>query len=233
MLIIKRLNNTCSRRTLKYSKDLNLRNRNYFDLFDIFSFRKTSNRALRNRIFKKLTDRYNILILGEISKIRVPGYEFDDLRQETYIVVYQVMKHDYRIKSPSPFWYFLRLCIRRRLYSLLTASRTLKNQAFVNAQRFEEISSYTSYGQEYFNLQISTSASSPEDLVVEKIMLIMMVKELKENLTDVEYTTYFERSFNNLSYKEITDKYGYDFKKIDNALSRVVKKLARLKAVAS
>lgn len=234
MLMIMGLDNTYSRRTLRYSNDLNLRNRNYFDLYDIYSFRKANTRASRNRLFKKITDRYNALILGEIRKIKVPGYEFDDLRQEVLIVAYQVVNRDYRVKSGSPFWFFLRLCIRRRLYSLLTASRTLKNQAFVTAQRFEEVSYFsTPFGQEYFNLQISASGSSPEDLVIEKIMLILVVKELKETLTDVEYTMYFERSLNNLSYKQIMDKYGYNYKKIDNALARVVKKLARLKAVAS
>jgi DNA-binding CsgD family transcriptional regulator len=91
----------------------------------------------------------------------------------------------------------------------------------------------TPFGQEYFNQQIPASGSGPEDLVIEKIMLILMVKELKETLSDVEYTAYFERSLNNLSYKQIMDKYGYDYKKVDNALTRVVKKLARLKAVAS
>ncbi len=220
-------------RTIKYSNQLNMRIRNYFDLKDIYMFRISKSKVLCNRLYEKILKRYYALILGEISKVKVIGYEFEDLKQEALIVVFQVIEKDYGFKSRSPFWYFLRLCIRRRLYSLIKTSRTKRNQVFTHARRFEELVSNQSEALEYTDSYIIPTVESPENKVIEKIMLAMMVKELKANLSDLEYKTYFEKSLNNLTYKQIMEKYGFNSKSIDNAMSRVGKKLARLRSLAS
>lgn len=220
-------------RTIRYSKQLNMRIRNYFDLKDVYMFRMTDDKAFRNRLYEKILKRYYALILGEISKVKVIGYEFEDLKQEALIIAFQVIKKDYGLKSRSPFWYFLRLCIRRRLYSLIKSSRTRRNQAFVSARRFEDPVYNNSEVLEYTMDSILPIVESPENKVIEKIMLALMIKELKVNLSVLEYTAYFEKSLNNLTYKQIMDKYGFNSKSIDNAMSRVGKKLARLRSLAS
>jgi RNA polymerase sporulation-specific sigma factor len=196
-------------------------------------FRISDDKASRNRLYEKILKRYYALILGEISKVKIIGYEFEDLKQEAFLVVFQVIKKDYRFKSRSPFWYFLRLCIRRKLYSLINTSRTKRNQAFTSARRFEELVYNKSEALEYTNSSTLPTVESPENKVIEKMMLALMVKELKTNLSDLEYKAYFEKSLNNLTYKQIMEKYGFNSKSIDNAMSRVGKKLARLRSLAS
>lgn len=220
-------------RAIQYSSELNMRIRNYFDLKDIYTFRKTKNKIMQDHLYEKILKRYYALILGEISKVSVNGYQFDDIKQEALLVVFQVIKQDYRVKSRSPLWYFLRLCVRRKLYSLIRTSKSKRNQAFISARRFEEVMDNNSDAQEYTDDTIIPTVESHENSVIEKIMISIMIKELKTNLSDLEYRAYFEKNINQLTYKQITEKYGYKTKTIDNAMSRVVKKIARLKSLAS
>lgn len=220
-------------RTIKYSSQLNMRIRNYFDLKDIYTFRKTKKKSMQDRLYEKILKRYYALIIGEINKVSVNGYDFDDIKQEALTVVFQVIKDDYHVKSRSPFWYFLRLCVRRRLYSLIRTSKSKRNQAFISARRFEEVMDNNSDAHEYSDNNIIPTVESHENRVIEKMMISLMIKELKANLSDLEYRTYFEKNINHLTYKQITEKYGYETKTIDNAMSRVVKKIARLKSIAS
>ena len=115
---------------------------------------------------------------------------------------------------------------------MIKTSRTGKNQAFFRARRFEDLVNKNSDVLGYTNEYILPMVESPEKKVIEKIMLALMIKELKANLTDLECKAYFEKSLNNLTYKQIKEKYGFNNKSIDNAMSRVGKKLARLRVLA-
>jgi RNA polymerase sporulation-specific sigma factor len=220
-------------RAIKYNHKLNMRIRNYFDLRDIYAFRKAGDILKRDRIFEKILNRYSPLIFSEISKIKVYGYEFDDLKQEAYTVAFLVIKQDYRIQSGNPFWNFLRMCIRRKLHSLLKSGNTKKSCAFNKARRFEESAYNHSEDQEYIVENIIPKVESHENLVIDRIMARHMVKELKVNLTELEFKAYIEKSINQLTYKQITEKHGLSSKTIDNALNRVMRKISRLNALAS
>lgn len=62
-------------------------------------------------------------------------------------------------------------------------------------------------------------------MIITKILVTHIMKQLVSNLSEIEFKSFFEKTINNLTYKQINQKYGFGLKGIDNAIWRVKKKL--------
>lgn len=197
-----------------------MRIRNYFDLKDVSLYRQTQERSVRNKIFQRVLRRYSIFIVKEVGAVRVGGYDFEDLLQESYIVVHEVLVHAYKPEFKNPFWPFLRMCVRRNLFSLISASKNQKNYLLNNSYDLEWLTDFK-----------PPSVISHENMIIDKMTAGIIVQQLNVVLSELEYKSFFERSVNMLSYRQISQKYGFDPKQIDNAMARVSKKIKRIVAL--
>ena len=81
------------------------------------------------------------------------------------------------------------------------------------------------------NYLTTNLVGSHESQVIGKITALLVLKELKKSLSDLEYKSFIEKNINSLTYQEISQKYGFDLKQIDNALNRVSKKIKRISSL--
>ncbi|MHB8126114.1 MAG: sigma factor [Desulfitobacteriaceae bacterium] len=207
------------------SQEENMQFKNTLDLSDIELFHETKDSSKRQIIFERIINRHHRLLTSESRRFYIPGYDFDDMIQETMLVAYEVINKDYIAELKTPFWYFLRICIRRQFYSLISVSKRNKNIAFTNAKRIENVFYDNDYNEVSY---IIPRLESHENRVIDHLIAASLIKELQEISTDLEFKSYYERNFNNLTYQEISNKYGFHYKKIDNAICRVSKKISKI-----
>lgn len=210
------------KKTVKIPYKKLMRIRNLFDLNDIKVYRQSNDSLFKQKIYNRIIRRYFPYMIKEISSLKVVGYDFDDLMQESYIVVFEVLEKAYRPERRAPFWPFLRMCIKRNLFSLVTTSRNQKNIMLNNSSHLELITD---------NYLTTNLVGSHESQVIDKITALLVLKELKKSLSDLEYKSFIEKNINSLTYQEISQKYGFDLKQIDNALNRVSKKIKRISSL--
>lgn len=211
-------------RKIKLSYYKAMRIRNYLDLNDISLFRSTKDQAVRDHIYRKIVKRYSKLIVREVKNIQVNGYEFKDLMQEALIVLFKLIHNQYRTDLKSPFWHFLRMCIKRRLYSLISAAKSQRNSALNSSCELDKGLFPVDIGR----LSPMPWVSSHENHIIDKMIAKLVIRQMKSALTDLEYKAYLEKNAFMLTYQQISDKYGYHTKQIDNALRRAHKKVQQI-----
>lgn len=211
-------------RTIKLRKRKAVHVRNTIDRRNIQTYRSTDNQQIRKQIYEMMLRRYHAMVINEVNNVKVYGYDFEDLMQEAYLVIFEIINKDYKMESKNPFWYFLRLCIRRQLYSLIAQSKNTKNNSLNMSYRFEEMRT-DSDGMIMNNYNIMPKVESHENMIITKILVTHIMKQLVSNLSEIEFKSFFEKTINNLTYKQINQKYGFGLKGIDNAIWRVKRKL--------
>ncbi|MDA8228726.1 MAG: sigma factor [Desulfitobacterium hafniense] len=213
-----------SSRTVKLRKKLIAHVQNAFDIKKILTYRQTNNQSVRDYIYNSILKRYYPILINEVRNKSIYGYEFEDLLQEARLVLFELIHKSYKVESKNPFWYFLRMCVRRQLYSLISQSRNTKSILLNMSSRFEDTQT-DSEGAVQMHYKIMPKVQSHENLIVEKMFATYVIQQLRLNLSEIEFKSYFEKNVNDLTYKQITQKYGYATKGIDNAINRVKRKL--------
>ncbi|GAB6174219.1 hypothetical protein JCM15765_36970 [Paradesulfitobacterium aromaticivorans] len=69
---------------------------------------------------------------------------------------------------------------------------------------------------------------SHENLIIDKMVAALVVNRMKVDLSELEFKAYLEKNVFRLTYKQISDKYGYRAKQIDNALRRADRKVQQI-----
>lgn len=161
--------------------------------------------------FSQLCEKYTPLInkkCGSFSHLA----DFEDLYQEGIIALfYAANSYD---TSLSSFFTFASVCIER---ALISYCRTFKNKKFVPAQKtvpFDDCS--------------FLETLSPEQLLIEKENEQVLLKEIKETLSDFEFAVLLNYNFYN-SYEEVAKKLSTSVKSVNNALQRARKKVLDIK----
>jgi RNA polymerase sporulation-specific sigma factor len=154
------------------------------------------------------------------------GAEYDDLLQEGFIGLYKAVR-DYQFKQNVPFRCFAELCIRRQI---ITAVKT------TTRQKHKPLNTYTSINQNISNNPnahcygdyIPSKQPNPEEITIGKEAIEEIYIKFKEQLSQMEINV-FELYSQGFSYQEIAQKLKYDYKRVDNAVWRIKKKLKKLK----
>lgn len=219
--IVGRLRN----RSVKLPRAFMIRVRNYFDVLGVRLYRTLEDKTLRERSYKQVVRRYYGLIIRELKQVHVVGYELSDLMQEALIVVHKVMAREYRTELEIPFWPFLRMCIRRRLYSLISMAHNQRNTSLNGSFAWDELSLVSGSGWVRFTPHIK----SHENQIIDLMAAGSVIREMKMDFSDLEYKAFLEKNAYMLTYNQISKKYGYRKKQIDNALRRAERKLEQIR----
>lgn len=172
-------------------------------------------------IMDYILDKYKPLVLGKANAMYLIGGETDDLIQEGMIGLFKAIR-DYRAERETSFFHFAELCINRQLYSAIEAS---------NRKKHAPLNSYVSFdsriGEKGAPLAETLQTSvmdDPEQVVIAQENLRSFWGEIRECLSGMEREV-LDAYLAGANYRQIAEKLGKSPKVIDNALSRIRRKI--------
>lgn len=195
---------------------MNYKNFNDYELLDqIYSCNEDANEIL---IYK-----YRPLIVSLAKKFiqySQGGVDLNDLIQEGMLGLNEAI-NTFREDKEANFGTYARLCIRRRLVSLIKSTRTQKNMILNESISIED------QDTNVLDKFLIDNSFDPSSMVEEYDYQEQIINKLNEKLTDFE-SQVFELKKDGFEYREIADILDKDPKAIDNAIQRIKTKLKSL-----
>ncbi len=151
------------------------------------------------------------------------GGDIEDLVQEGMIGLYKAIKN-YSADKAATFSTFASLCIRRQIQSAVRNASAKKNKALSSAVPIMDEDSDDT------GVYLIADGESPDSILIHRQTSQAIFEELKKLLSPLEYDV-LKYYLSGLSYQQIASKTNQTKKSIDNALSRIKKKLATIKEV--
>lgn len=151
------------------------------------------------------------------------GGDIEDLVQEGMIGLYKAIKN-YSADKAATFSTFASLCIRRQIQSAVRNASAKKNKALSSAVPIMDEDSDDT------GVYLIADGESPDSILIHRQTSQEIFEKLKKLLSPLEYDV-LKYYLSGLSYQQIASKTKQTKKSIDNALSRIKKKLAAIKEV--
>ncbi len=151
------------------------------------------------------------------------GGDIEDLVQEGMIGLYKAIKN-YSADKAATFSTFASLCIRRQIQSAVRNASAKKNKALSSAVPIMDEDSDDT------GVYLIADGESPDSILIHRQTSQAIFEELKKLLSPLEYDV-LKYYLSGLSYQQIASKTKQTKKSIDNALSRIKKKLVAIKDV--
>lgn len=178
-------------------------------------------------IMDYIMDKYKNLVRKHARNMYILGAEEQDLIQEGMIGLFKAIK-DYDSGRDASFFTFADLCISRKMYNAIEASKREKHTPLNNY-----ISLYASNDSDsidsktmFMDLLSAGEISNPENLFIDKENV-----ERIENLVEQELSSFEKQVFDlyitGMKYGQIAKVLGKDEKSTDNALQRIKNKLKK------
>ena len=161
-----------------------------------------------------------INIAKKLIKYCNGGIDLNDLIQEGLVGLNEAI-NSFREDKETNFGTYAKLCIERRMYSLVKSTRTYKNKILNESISLED--------DEENNIDkfLVDNTNNPSDMVEEYDYQEKILEELKGQLTDLELQV-FELKKNYFDYKEIAEILEKEPKAIDNTIQRIKIKLKKI-----
>lgn len=151
---------------------------------------------------------YEMPVIRRIAhKVVSPGLDFDDAVQEGLIGLFSAIEH-YRTEQSAAFPTYAAVCIQNAIYSAKKAA-SRKKHAPLNQS---------------VPLQDEQSIPGPEEQAIAKEQVSATLTKAHTMLSPMEKSvlSYYLEGF---SYRQIAEKIGKEEKAVENALSRIRRKL--------
>lgn len=148
------------------------------------------------------------------------GVDLNDLIQEGMLGLNEAI-NTYREDKEASFATYAKLCIERRLVSIIRSTKTYKNKILNESISFENEE------EETIDRYLVDNSNNPEDIITSNDYQDELLYKLDLELTDFEKQV-FELKKNYFDYKEIAEILDKDTKAIDNAIQRIKTKLKKI-----
>lgn len=204
----------------------NLDNMTDIELLELIN----SNSDNSSVVMDYLIERHKGLVLAQARSLYLVGGDKDDLIQEGMIGLYKAVR-EYNPEKSDNFVVFARTVIYGQICNAIKASTRKKNQPLNNYVSFNQPITHNGHDGEntYLLSDVieASSSSNPEELLIDKENASMIEYELGKCLSGLEkevYTMYV----GGMDYKQIASTLNRTPKAIDNALTRIRRKLSAL-----
>ena len=178
-------------------------------------------------IMDYIMNKYKNLVRKHARNMYILGAEEQDLIQEGMIGLFRAIK-DYDSGRDASFFTFADLCISRKMYNAIEASKREKHTPLNNY-----VSLYASNDDEnrdgktiFMDLLSAGEISNPENLLIDKENVERIEKLVEQELSSFEKQV-FDLYITGMKYVQIAKVLGRDEKSTDNALQRIKSKLKR------
>ncbi len=169
----------------------------------------------------QLFNKYRSLINKFSRGYFLMGGDVEDLIQEGMIGLYKAIKN-FSPEKDASFFTFAALCIRRQIQSAVRNASTKKNSVLTSAVPIMD------EDNDDFGVFTISDGLSPDKLLIASETQNQISAELQKLLSPLEFEV-LKHYLAGLSYSEIAGKTQQSKKSIDNALSRIKKKLSSIK----
>lgn len=174
-----------------------------------------------------IMEKYKNLVKKKAKAMYLIGGDNDDLIQEGMIGLFKAIR-DYQSDRESSFYNFADLCIARKMYTAVQASRRQKHiplNTYVSLYA-DDKESKDGNGGLIETIQ-STINRSPEELMIDKENMNALEEQIDKSLSDFEkevLTLYLT----GISYTHIAEVLNKEEKSVDNALQRIKAKVKKI-----
>ena len=195
---------------------MNYKDFNDYELLDhIYSCDEDANEIMIYK-YRPLT----VNLAKKLIKYCNGGIDLNDLIQEGLVGLNEAI-NTFREDKETNFGTYAKLCIQRRMYSVVKSTRTYKNKILNESISLED--------EDDTNIDrfLVDNSNNPSDMLEENAYQEEILKKLNEQLTDLERQV-FELKKNYFNYKEIADILEKDPKVIDNTIQRIKTKLKKI-----
>lgn len=151
------------------------------------------------------------------------GIDLNDLIQEGLVGLNEAV-NSFREDKETNFGTYAKLCIERRMYSLVKSTRTYKNKILNESISLED------EDENNIDRFLVDNTTNPSEMVEENDYQEKVLNALNNQLTDLEKQV-FELKKNDFNYKEIAEILDKDPKVIDNTIQRIKAKLKKIMKV--
>ena len=174
-----------------------------------------------------LIEKYKNLVRKCARSYYLMGADHEDLLQEGMIGLFKAIR-DYDAGRDASFFTFADLCISRKIYNAIEASKREKHTPLNNY-----VSLYSGNDEEnqdgksgFIDLLSAGEISNPENLLIDKENVERIEKLVEQELSDFEKQV-FDLYITGMKYVQIAKVLGRDEKSTDNAIQRIRNKLKR------
>ncbi len=169
----------------------------------------------------ELFNRYRNTITKYSRGFYLIGGDVEDLIQEGMIGLYKAIK-GYNHKKEAAFSTFAHICIKRQIQSAVRNASTQKNLVLSSALPI------TDEDNDELGIFLISDGLTPEQVLANKQLYFELKQEFAKELSLLENKV-LKLYLQGLSYQQIADKTGQTKKSIDNALSRIKKKISQIR----
>lgn len=176
-------------------------------------------------IMDYIISKYKYLVIRAAKAIYLIGGENDDLIQEGMIGLFKAVR-DFDTNQETSFYSFAELCISRQMYTAIKLSQRQKHMplnSYVSLYDVKRSDYDDKHSPLIEQLEIETN-SNPEELLLDKERMQMLVEELNERLSDMERRV-LHLHLQGEDYRSIAELLDKSPKSIDNALQRIRQKM--------
>lgn len=178
-------------------------------------------------IMDYIMNKYKNLVRKHARNMYILGAEEQDLIQEGMIGLFRAIK-DYDSGRDASFFTFADLCISRKMYNAIEASKREKHTPLNNyISLYGDNDEDTKDGKSGFiDLLSAGDISNPENLLIDKEN-VKQIEEIVEQELSVFEKQVFDLYITGMKYVQIAKVLGKDEKSTDNALQRIKSKLKK------
>lgn len=178
-------------------------------------------------IMDYIMNKYKNLVRKHARNMYILGAEEQDLIQEGMIGLFRAIK-DYDCGRDASFFTFADLCISRKMYNAIEASKREKHTPLNNY-----VSLYASNDDDnkdgktmFMDLLSAGEISNPENLFIDRENVQRIEMLVEQELSSFEKQV-FDLYITGMKYGQIAKVLGKDEKSTDNALQRIKNKLRK------
>lgn len=175
-----------------------------------------------------LLEKYKKLVVGKSKGYFFAGGDREDVIQEGMIGLFKAIR-DFSPAHKSSFKNFADLCVGRQIITALKTA-TRQKQSILNESVSMDKPVYADDTERTLLDVLSlVDISNPEQMLVDEEEFKSLEGDMSKILTELEW--HVLRSYlDEKSYQEIAQEVGRDTKSIDNAMTRVKRKIAKYQA---
>lgn len=155
------------------------------------------------------------------------GGDIEDILQEGMLGLYKAIK-SYSPSKGVSFSSFANLCIKRQIQTAVR--RASSQKSLILSTAFPITGNLEQDEDEEDEVIIPSFEQTPEERIISRETIKEMKKQIKSKLSQMELEV-FSKYLDGKTYKEISLETDLTFKSIDNALTRIKKKLEFLKNI--
>jgi len=195
---------------------MNYKNFNDYELLDqIYSCNEDANEIMLYKyrpLIVSIATKYIYLCQG--------GVDLNDLIQEGMLALNEAV-NTFREDKETNFGTYARICIKRKIISLVKSTKTQKNMFLNDSISIEDDDN------NLFDRFLMDNSLDPGSVIIENVYEQELIEKLNDQLTDLEKQV-FELKLDGFEYKEIADILEKDSKSIDNTIQRIKTKLKNI-----